>query len=505
MQPESTSSARVDAVIFDLDGTLIDSEPLYEQVDQEFLLSKGVLLPDTDWSTVVGMGGRAFVAKMKDRFGLPEDVESLVAEKDELYLARSESVTLFPAVFELVRYVYVRGVPIAIATSSRRVVLERMMERTRIGLYFDVTASADDVRHLKPDPEIYLRVADALGVEPQRCLVLEDSRYGVAAANAAGMRTIGLPGPDQDSSAFEQAAMVIAGGAGALLPEAVIDRFFCSGEPEVHEPTDDQVRRFRKVVFDHAARHPRPMPWRLTDDPYKILLSEFMLQQTQVKRVVPKYTEFIERFPTVRSLAEATAGEVLAMWQGLGYNRRGKFLHSAARAVVERHGGHVPASLEELQNLPGVGEYTAAAVMAFAFHEPVVVVETNIRRAVLHLLCACEAAVPEASVRRAVARLVDSDDPRRWYYAFMDYGAYLGRLLPNRNRRSAAYTRQSRFEGSVRQVRGQIVRVLTQEGALDVRRLEERLGPGDDRFGAAVDGLLKEGLVERREGRITLP
>jgi len=492
----------VEAVIFDLDGTLIDSEPTYEKVDQEFVLSKGVLFGDTSWGNFAGIGGRAFVSRMKEEFGLSGDIDSLVAEKDELFMARADSVTPFPGVLELVRYLYVHAIPMAIATSSRRVVLDTVLSHTGLDRYFQITLSTDDVRYPKPDPEIYLMSSRLLGVEPASCLVLEDSRYGVAAATAAGMQVVALPAADQDLSYFESASVIVDGGAARLDPHRVVERFGLAVPPaESTEVLQQVVARFHSVVYEHAALNPRPMPWRQTRDPYHILVSEFMLQQTQVSRVIPRYHAFLRRFPTVESLASASVSEVLTLWQGLGYNRRGKFLLEAARQVVGRHGGLVPGETHELRALPGVGAYTASAVAAFAFLQPSTVVETNIRRVVLHYFFAGCRGVAERSVEEVVAHLVDREDPRRWYYALMDYGSFLAAVVPNANRRSARYTVQSRFEGSLRQVRGQIVRALTRAAPLDLRELEREIGPTDERFERAIQSLKADGMLgEDRRG-----
>jgi A/G-specific adenine glycosylase len=497
--------SRIAAVIFDLDGTLINSEPLYEVVDQEFLISKGVRPVEIDWSSVIGMGGRPFLTKIKSQFDLPEDLDSLVAEKDELYLSRANEVEVFAPVVELVRYLYVHGYSLAIATSSRRAVLDRMLSQTGLDLYFSVSVSADDVEHHKPDPEPFLVSAKALSVDPSECVVLEDSRYGVAAARAAGMSTVALPGPSQDREAFESADLIVDGGSARLDPELIIERFGLFPVDDALSLTAEMRTRIQSVVYGHAARNPRPMPWRETHDPYAILVSEFMLQQTQVSRVISKYQEFLERFPSPEMLADSSVGAVLSLWQGLGYNRRGKFLWQAACEIVNQFDGAVPDSIKALESLPGVGNYTASAVMAFAFSRPVVVVETNIRRAMIHLLFPNRQQVEETSVVAAVEAVMDRANPREWYYALMDYGAYLGRVVPNRNRRSAAYSRQSRFEGSLRQVRGRIIRALAGKGPLTVRELESVTGPTDNRFERAIDALLREELIVRDGDLLKLP
>jgi adenine-specific DNA glycosylase len=144
------------------------------------------------------------------------------------------------------------------------------------------------------------------------------------------------------------------------------------------------VRLFRRTIYRHYRACGRTLAWRETRDPYRILVSEFMLQQTQVERVEDKYPQFLGAFPGFAALAGANLKDVLACWQGLGYNRRAKSLLETARAVVELHGGELPSSREELLALPGVGEATAGALMAFAFNRPVVFVETNIRRVCLY-------------------------------------------------------------------------------------------------------------------------
>ena len=144
-------------------------------------------------------------------------------------------------------------------------------------------------------------------------------------------------------------------------------------------------KKFKDTVWKYYREHGRSdLPWRKTTDPYRILVSEVMLQQTQVERVIPYYTRFLKKFPTVRALAKAPLSQVLIAWQGLGYNRRAKMLHEAAKEVVRGHGGLFPRTALELEKLPGVGPYTAHAVAAFAYNEDGICIETNIRTAVTH-------------------------------------------------------------------------------------------------------------------------
>lgn len=227
------------------------------------------------------------------------------------------------------------------------------------------------------------------------------------------------------------------------------------------------------------------LPWRKTKNPYKILVSEMMLQQTQVERVIPKYTAFLQAFPTVTTLAEAPLSEVLALWSGLGYNRRAKFLHQAAKAVVGEHTGLFPKQVAELEKLPGIGPYTARAVAAFAYNQPVVLIETNVRTVVLYHFGTSWLDAGQVQhnntgenmkKQRVMLRGVVSDvellplvgdllkkskmQPRDFYAALMDYGSHLKRSGVRLNSKSKGYIKQSKFTGSARELRGAILREL---------------------------------------------
>jgi A/G-specific adenine glycosylase len=228
---------------------------------------------------------------------------------------------------------------------------------------------------------------------------------------------------------------------------------------------------FRERILMLAAPHWRDLPWRRTRDPYLIWLSEVMLQQTQVVRVEARWADWIARFPSVQALAAASDAEVLAAWQGMGYNRRALSLHRAASAVVERYAGVFPHALDELLSLPGVGPSTAAGIRAFAFNEPGVYLETNVRAVFIHELFADDAIVSDKELEplvRAACPAGDGADVRGWYYALLDYGAFLKHAFPNPTRRAKAYSRQSRFEGSHRQKRAQVLRIVLDAGPAGV-------------------------------------
>ncbi len=265
-----------------------------------------------------------------------------------------------------------------------------------------------------------------------------------------------------------------------------------------------EVQRFQSLIYDYFRVYGRDFPWRRDITPYRVLLSEFMLQQTQVGRVKGYFDAFTGRFPTVQALAEAPLAAVITLWQGLGYNRRAKHLWRAARLVVDDFGGLVPSSEDELQSLPGVGPYTAAAIRAFAFDLPAVVLDTNIRRVYLHFFFPDDSEVHDREIRPVVARTMDPASPRRWYYALMDYGAVLARWFPNPNRRSAHYRTQSPFENSSRQIRGSVLRHLTIHGEMDVAEGPERLAVEPQRLADVLDDLEAEGFLRRDSGVIRL-
>jgi len=257
---------------------------------------------------------------------------------------------------------------------------------------------------------------------------------------------------------------------------------------------------FCQTVRDYYAKHGRVLPWRETRDPYRILVSEIMLQQTQVPRVEPKYEAFVATFPDVGSLAEASLADVLATWQGLGYNRRAKSLQAAAAIIVAEHDSRVPRTLEGLIALPGIGHATAAQILAFAFDVPVPFIETNIRAVYLHHFFADQDEVPDSAIMPIVERTLDGDDPRSWYYALMDYGTWLKKECLNPSRRSKHHTTQSRFEGSRRQLRGRVLRALIDGAVRDVEQLAEVSRFSADETAEVVAALEAEGFLCREGG-----
>lgn len=234
---------------------------------------------------------------------------------------------------------------------------------------------------------------------------------------------------------------------------------------EAASMSQTSLERFRALVLAQGRLYYRDLPWRRTHDPYAIWISEVMLQQTQVSRVDGRWQRWLERFPTVDALASADPVDVLDEWQGMGYNRRALSLLKAAQAMAEQ-GGSVPQDAERLVALPGIGPATAAGIRAFAFNLPGVYLETNVRTVFLHELYPEATSVPDRELVPLVRQTCPSDDsnpeddPRAWYYALLDYGAHLKRTVTNPSRRSSTHVRQSRFEGSHRQKRAMVVRIM---------------------------------------------
>lgn len=225
--------------------------------------------------------------------------------------------------------------------------------------------------------------------------------------------------------------------------------------------TEGDIVEFRERVWRFATSGGRrDFAWRRTTDPYEILVSEIMLQQTQTGRVEGYFERFIDSFPSFGALAAASRTDLLTHWQGLGYNRRAIFLQHCCTEILEKHGGELPADEKILRSLPGIGPYTAAALRAFVFNLPAVVIETNIRAVFIEEFFRNATRVSDSELHPLVAKACDNRAPREWYYALMDLGASLKRSNPRLTGKSRAYVRQSRFEGSVRQVRGAIVREM---------------------------------------------
>ncbi len=261
---------------------------------------------------------------------------------------------------------------------------------------------------------------------------------------------------------------------------------------------------FKEEIWKFYHLYGRKFAWRNIEDPYKIVVSEVMLQQTQTHRVIHKYEQFIERFASFRILADASLREVLILWQGLGYNRRGKFLHQLAQRVVKEYNGTLPVDPAELIKLPGIGPATSASICAFAFNQPTVFIETNIRAVYLHFFFQGEKDVDDKELLILIAQTVDNKNPRKWYYALMDYGVMLKKTMPNPSRRSKHHTKQSKFEGSDRQIRGKIIRLLTELEAVSYGALIRLCDEPASRMDGIINGLLGEKIIKKWHDKLSI-
>ena len=257
-----------------------------------------------------------------------------------------------------------------------------------------------------------------------------------------------------------------------------------------------QVIQFRQLVWDYYHEHGRhDLPWRLDLSPYSIVISEVMLQQTQVSRVIEKYRQFVSEFPDWQALTAASTTEVLCVWQGLGYNRRGLWLQQAAQRIVDDYKSELPTDPVELVKLPGIGPNTAGSIAAFVYDAPVVFIETNIRRVFIHHFFADSLSVADEELLPLITEALDSEHPREWYWALMDYGSYLAKTVPNPNRQSKHHTVQSKFEGSDRQVRGEVLRQLLDGKVLTQAKLAKQLGEPKTRVDKILVRMTKDGLI----------
>jgi len=232
-----------------------------------------------------------------------------------------------------------------------------------------------------------------------------------------------------------------------------------------------QIKAFQHKIKNFYKKNRRDLPWRRSISSYRTVVSEIMLQQTQVPRVMTKFPEFIKAFPNFKQLAQAPLRDVLKVWQGMGYNRRAKYLKEIAQIMTKKYNGKLPNTFEELQTLPGIGPNTAASITAFAYNKPVIFIETNIRSVYIHEFFPNKNDVHDKDLMSLIEQTLDTKHPRDWYSALMDYGTKLKLENKNPSRKSKHYTKQSKFEGSDRQIRGQILKLLTEHEKLSEKKL----------------------------------
>lgn len=281
--------------------------------------------------------------------------------------------------------------------------------------------------------------------------------------------------------------------------------------------------KLQQTVLQWYAENRRKLPWRETIDPYKILVSEIMLQQTQVYRVVPKYHAFLEQFPTADMLAQAPAADVLRLWSGLGYNRRALYLQQCAKALVEKYNGIFPTTEAALLELPGIGKYTAAAVLSFAFNTDVPVIDVNIELLYKRIF------YNKADNVEGIAReLLPKNTSREWHNALMDIGALFCTATnpkcndcplkqfcasANNSKRHEATRMRKKvvpFKKSDRIVRGTILKLLTQRNKQSIENvylqlLEQKIKRKKEKFDKILGELEKDGLIKIKEKKLYLP
>lgn len=269
-----------------------------------------------------------------------------------------------------------------------------------------------------------------------------------------------------------------------------------------------QIETFQAKIYDYYHKNKRDFEWRTDITPYKIVVSEIMLQQTQTSRVIHKFKQWMQKFPDFESLAQASTQQVLSCWQGLGYNRRGLALHEFAKRIVIEFNGAVPDDSETLQSFKGIGPNTAGSICAFAFNKPVTFIETNIRTVFIYEFFKDQKNIHDKQLLPLIEQAVDQNNAREWYYALMDYGVYLKKVLKVCNAASKHYAKQSNFIGSRRQVRGVVVKILSRVGSISYDELSEllllELPENQHDIDKILDDLQKEGFLSSKQSQINL-
>lgn len=270
-----------------------------------------------------------------------------------------------------------------------------------------------------------------------------------------------------------------------------------------------KISSLQQEVWAYYRTHRREMPWRKTKSTmkvtaYHILVSEVMLQQTQVPRIMGKFPAFIAQFPTLEALACASVAEVITAWQGLGYNRRALSLQKTAKIIVEEYEGVVPDDPEVLVTFPGIGPATAASIAVYAYNKPYWFIETNVRSVFLHHFFPKDGEVHDKELEPLIVAALDRERPREWHWALMDYGTMIKERYPNPNRKSRHYTKQSKFETSDRYIRGGILKKLTTEGEGTLASFATALDRPADRVKKCLAQLHDEGFITKVGERYTL-
>jgi A/G-specific adenine glycosylase len=264
------------------------------------------------------------------------------------------------------------------------------------------------------------------------------------------------------------------------------------------------VRTFQNIIYSYFKQYGREFPFRKEISPYNVVISEMMLQQTQTNRVAEKFQQFIRAFPDFQALANAPLNEVLKIWQGLGYNRRAIALKTIAEKITSEFGGVLPADVEVLKTFPQIGHNTASSIVAFAFNIPTFFVEVNIRRVYIYFFFPGKFSVQDNLIMQIVRKTLDRSKVRKWYYALMDYGVMLKKTHPELMKRSAHYRKQSKFKGSTREIRGNILKLLIENKSLMESELMKKLKIDPEILSEILNLLIKEGFIKQEDNQFSI-
>jgi len=257
------------------------------------------------------------------------------------------------------------------------------------------------------------------------------------------------------------------------------------------------IKIFQDLIYSYYKNYGRDFPFRNTITPYNVLVSEIMLQQTQTGTVSEKFLKFTELYPNFISLAETPLENILKAWQGLGYNRRAVALKKIAEIVIREYNGELPNSLDALKSFPQIGHNTASSIIIFAFNEPAIFIETNIRRVFLYFFFSQKQSVKDKEILPLIHDTMDIKNPRNWYYALMDYGVMLKKKHPELNKKSAHYRKQSQFKGSNREIRGKILKVLLDKKSVTEIELIKMFNVKPERINNVLDRMVMEGFLKK--------
>ncbi len=273
---------------------------------------------------------------------------------------------------------------------------------------------------------------------------------------------------------------------------------------KVNGINDEIITIFQRLIYEYYNKFGRDFPFRQQINPYYVLVSEIMLQQTQTNRVSLKFLEFIKRFPDFESLARANNNEILETWQGLGYNRRAIALKKIANIIIQEYNGELPNSIDILKSFPQIGHNTASSILTFAYNRPTFFIETNIRRVYIYYFFPGRTEIDDKEILEILKKTIDAKNPREWYYALMDYGVMLKKNHPDLYKRSKHYKKQPKFKGSDREIRGQILKLLIKKKEFPIEEMIKKIGLSKIRVKKIIDQLEKEEFLKKVDNLIKL-